>query len=156
MSFLGNKVRTCWWFQEKGHEAAAFYVTLLPDSYLDGEVAAQGAAPMVVEFTLGGAPMMILNGGPHYAQTPAASISVLADDQAEVDRLWEALIASGGQESRCGWLTDGWGVSWQIVPRRMPELLGSPDRAAAARAQAAMMKMTRIDIGALEKAFVGE
>ncbi len=155
MSFLGSKVRTCWWFKEDGHKAAAHYVSLLPDSFLEGSVPTSAEPPLVVEFTLAGAPMMILNGGPHYAQTPAASISVLTEDQAETDKLWGELTASGGQESQCGWLIDRWGVSWQIVPRKMPELLGSPDRAAAGRVQAAMMIMTKIDIAALEKAFAG-
>lgn len=107
---------------------------------------------MVVEFTLHGAPMMILTAGPHYKLTPAASISVLTKDQAETNRLWSALTADGGAESRCGWLTDRFGVSWQIVPEALPRLLGHPDRQAAARAQAAMMTMTKIDIAALESA----
>lgn len=152
MAMVAQKVRTCWWFERGGLEAARFYVSLLPDSGLDGDADASGGEPLVVQFTLGGAPMMILNGGPHYVQTPAASISVLTDDQAETDRLWEALLAGGGAESRCGWLRDRFGVSWQIVPRRLVELLSSPDRAASGRAQAAMLQMSRIDIAALEAA----
>jgi predicted 3-demethylubiquinone-9 3-methyltransferase (glyoxalase superfamily) len=152
MAILTQKIRTCWWFNGKGLEAASFYVSLLPDSHLDGEVSPKGGEPLAVEFTLAGAPMMILNGGPHYAQTPAASISVLTDDQAETDRLWDALVAGGGAPSRCGWLKDRFGVSWQIVPRRMPQLLSSPDREAAGRVQAAMMQMAKIDIAALEAA----
>jgi predicted 3-demethylubiquinone-9 3-methyltransferase (glyoxalase superfamily) len=155
MSFLAQKVRTCWWFNGKGQEAARLYVSLLPDSHIEGDVNPQGGEPLVVEFTLSGAPMMILNGGPHYAQTPAASISVLTDDQVETDRLWQTLVADGGEESRCGWLKDRFGVSWQIVPRRLPELLSSPDRAAAGRVQAAMMQMRKIDIAALESAARG-
>ncbi len=146
-------VRTCWWFVANGLEAAQFYVSLLPHSRIDGELPVGGEQPLVIEFTLDGAPMMILNGGPHYPQTPAASISVLTDSQEETDRLWYALTANGGRESRCGWLLDRWGVSWQIVPRRLPQLLGAGDRAAAARAQAALMAMNRIDIAALEAAF---
>lgn len=152
MADLAQKVRTCWWFERDGLAAARFYAALLPDSRLEGEVNPDDGEPLVVEFTLAGAPMMILNGGPHYAQTPAASISVLTDDQAETDRLWDALVADGGAESRCGWLRDRFGVSWQIVPRRLPELLSSPDRDAAGRVQAAMMQMGRIDIAALEAA----
>jgi predicted 3-demethylubiquinone-9 3-methyltransferase (glyoxalase superfamily) len=155
MAFLSQKVRTCWWFNGKGLEAARHYVSLLPDSHIEGNVNPAGGEPLVVEFTLAGAPMMILNGGPHYAQTPAASISVLTDDQTETDRLWAALREGGGTESQCGWLADRFGVSWQIVPRRLPELLSSPDRAAAGRVQAAMMKMVKIDIAALEAAAVG-
>jgi len=111
---------------------------------------------MLVEFTLHGAPMMILTAGPHYKLSPAASISVLTKDQHETDHLWTSLIANGGAESRCGWLTDRWGVSWQIVPEALPRLLGAPDREAASRAHAAMMEMTKIDIAALEVAFRGE
>jgi len=155
MAFLAQKVRTCWWFNGNGLQAARFYASLLPDSYLEGDVNPQGAEPLVVEFTLAGAPMMILNGGPHYAQTPAASISVLTEDQAETNRLWAALVADGGAESRCGWLKDRFGVSWQIVPRRLPQLLSSPDREAADRVQAAMMQMGKIDIAALEAAHEG-
>ncbi|MBA4174616.1 MAG: hypothetical protein C0511_18675 [Hyphomicrobium sp.] len=148
-----SKVRTCLWFEKGGLEAAQFYVSLLPWSAID-VVHAHGQSddPMVVEFTLHGAPMMILTAGPHYKLTPAASISVLTKDQAETNRLWSALTADGGAESRCGWLTDRFGVSWQIVPEALPRLLGHPDRQAAARAQAAMMTMTKIDIAALESA----
>lgn len=149
-----GKVRTCLWFAERGLEAARFYVSLLPDSRID-EVLAHGRPqdPMVVLFTLAGAPMMILTAGPMFAHSPAASISVLTQDQAETDRLSDALIADGGAESRCGWLVDRYGVSWQIVPEALPRLLNAPDAAAAARAQAAMMRMNRIDIAALEAAF---
>ena len=155
MSFLGRKVRTCWWFDGNGLEAARFYVSLLPDSRIDGDVTPADSEPLVVEFTLAGAPMMVLNGGPHVSQTPAASISVLTDDQAETDRLWHALLAGGGTESRCGWLTDRFGVSWQIVPRRLPELLASPDRDAAGRVQSVMMTMAKLDIAVLEAAHAG-
>lgn len=154
------KVRTCLWFTQGGHKAAQFYVSLLPDSRIDSVTATgnpddTAADPMVVEFTLAGAPMMILTAGPHYKLTPAVSISVLTDSQAETDRLWAALTADGGEESRCGWLTDRFGVSWQIVPRRMMELFSSDDTAAAARAQGAMLTMGKIDIAAIEAAFAG-
>ncbi len=154
------KVRTCLWFTQGGHEAAKFYVSLLPGSRIDsvtltGNPDDKAADPMVVEFTLAGAPMMILTAGPHYKLTPAVSISVLTDTQAETDRLWAALTADGGEESRCGWLTDRFGVSWQIVPRRMMELFASDDTAAAGRAQGAMLQMKKIEIAAIEAAFAG-
>lgn len=154
------KVRTCLWFTQGGHKAAKFYVSLLPDSRIDsvtptGNPDDTAADPMVVEFTLAGAPMMILTAGPHYKLTPAVSISVLTESQAETDRLWAALTAEGGEESRCGWLTDRFGVSWQIVPRRMMELFSSDDTAAAARTQGAMLTMGKIDIAAIEAAFAG-
>jgi predicted 3-demethylubiquinone-9 3-methyltransferase (glyoxalase superfamily) len=153
MTGLQQKVRTCLWFNGNGHEAAAFYVSLLPDSFIELEL--YGDPPLVVEFTLAGAPMMILNGGPHYRHTPAASISVLTKDQAETDRLWNALIEGGGEESMCAWLVDRFGVSWQIVPEALPRLLMSEDPAAASRAREAMLKMRKIDIAALEAAARG-
>jgi predicted 3-demethylubiquinone-9 3-methyltransferase (glyoxalase superfamily) len=151
-----SKVRTCLWFAKGGRDAAKSYVSLLPDSEIDAVYDhGQPDDPMVVEFTLAGAPMMILTGGPQFEHSPAASISVLTKDQAETDRLWSALLADGGKESRCGWLTDRYGVSWQIVPEALPRLLGDPDRDAASRAQAAMMQMKKIDIAALEAAADG-
>jgi predicted 3-demethylubiquinone-9 3-methyltransferase (glyoxalase superfamily) len=155
MPYLRQKVRTCWWFDGNGHEAAAFYVSLLPDSAIEGGHGPHDKPPLVVEFKLAGAPMMILNGGPGPAHSSAASISVLTDSQSETDRLWSALTAGGGKESRCGWLTDRWGVSWQIVPRRLPEMLGASDRVAADRTLAAMLQMSKLDLEALEAAFNG-
>ncbi|MFN3312017.1 MAG: VOC family protein [Hyphomonas sp.] len=156
MAGLTKKVRVCLWFQKGGVEAAKYYVSLLPDSQIEAVFEHGNAAdPMVVEFTLGGVPMMILTGGPHYKLTPAASISVLTKDQAETDRLWAALLDGGGQESMCGWLEDRYGVAWQIVPEIMPKLINGKDRAAGQRAQAAMMQMRKIDIAALEAAFAG-
>ena len=108
---------------------------------------------MIVAFSLGGVPFQILNGGPHFRPTPAASLVVTTADQTETDRMWDALTKNGGAPGRCGWLTDRWGVSWQIVPDALPRLLGAPDRAAAGRAQAAMMQMGKIDIASLEAAF---
>lgn len=157
MSGLEKKVRTCLWFQKGGVKAAEFYVTLLPDSRIDA-VFEHGNAddPMVVEFTLGGAPMMILTGGDMYKLTPAASISVLTKDQAETDKIWAALLEGGGQESMCGWLEDRYGVAWQIVPEILPRLICDEDQAAGRRAQQAMMQMRKIDIAAIKAAFAGE
>lgn len=145
-------VRTCLWFEKDGLAAARFYTGLVPNSTLDTN-ATDGAEPMIVAFSLGGVPFQILNGGPHFRPTPAASIVVTTSDQSDTDRLWEALTAGGGAPGQCGWLTDRWGVSWQIVPEALPRLLGAPDRGAAGRAQAAMMQMSKIDIAALESAF---
>jgi predicted 3-demethylubiquinone-9 3-methyltransferase (glyoxalase superfamily) len=147
------RVRTCLWFDGNGHEAARFYVSLLPDSRIESEW--RGDPPLVVMFTLAGAPMMILNGGPHYKLNPAASISVLTKDQAETDRLWDALIADGGEESMCGWLVDRFGVSWQITPEVLMRMQESEDQVAAERARQAMYKMRKIDIAVLEAAFNG-
>ena len=157
MGGLEKKVRTCLWFQEGGVKAAEFYVSLLPGSRIDA-VFEHGRPddPMVVEFTLAGAPMMILTGGPHYKLTPAASIAVLTKDQAETDALWSALLEGGGQESMCGWLEDKYGVSWQVTPEILPRLICDEDRAAGMRAQQAMMTMRKIDIAAIKAAFSGE
>lgn len=157
MALFEKKVRTCLWFHKDGVKAAEFYVSLLPDSRIDG-VMDHGVPddPMVVEYTLGGAPMMHLTAGPHYTLTPAASISVLTNDQAETDKLWSALLANGGEESMCGWLADKYGVSWQIVPERMVTLFRDDDRAAAGRAREAMLKMRKIEISKIEAAFAGK
>lgn len=148
-----SKVRTCLWFEKGGHEAAQEYVALVPDSRIEAvRESGQPDDPMIVEFTLAGAPMMILTGGPHYKLTPAASISVLTEDQDETDRLWDALTANGGEEGRCGWVVDRFGVSWQIVPKRLPDLLASDDPSVVGRVSETMMQMGKIDITALEAA----
>ena len=151
-----SKVRTCLWFDGRGEEAAEFYTTLLPDSHIESRSYPEpGNAALVVEFTLAGTPYMVLNGGPMFEHSPAASISVLADDQAEIDRLWDALTKDGGKESMCGWVVDRFGVSWQVVPSVLPSMMESDDKAAAGRARAAMMKMRKFNIAALEAAFRG-
>jgi predicted 3-demethylubiquinone-9 3-methyltransferase (glyoxalase superfamily) len=106
--------------------------------------------------SLAGAPMMILTAGPHYKLTPAASISVLTEDQDETDRLWNVLTANGGAPGHCAWLVDRFGVSWQIVPKRLPDLLASDDPAIVGRVTSAMMQMGKIDIAALEAAAARE
>jgi len=147
------KVRTCLWFAERGIDAAKTYVDLLPDSRID-TVTDHGNTddPMVVEFTLAGAPMMILTAGPHHTLSPATSISVLTDDQAETDRLWDALLNGGGEASQCGWLTDRFGVSWQITPKRLLELQSDTNPAVAKAVRDAMLQMVKIDIATLEDA----
>lgn len=150
---LKSKVRTCLWFEKDGHKAAQFYVSLLPNSSIENILPhGQPNDPMIVEFTLSGAPMMILTAGPHFKLTPAASVSVLTKDQTETDELWTRLLDGGGEESMCGWLIDRFGLSWQIVPETLPRLLADLDAGVVARVQAAMMKMKKIDIAALEAA----
>ncbi len=150
------RVRTCLWFEKDGEAAATFYVSLLPDSRVETVMRPEPDGPaLTIDFTLGGAPYQIINGGQHYRLSPAASISVLTVDQTETDRLWNTLTADGGQESQCGWLVDRYGLSWQIVPKRLIRLLGDADRPAAERAQAAMLQMRKIDIATLEAAFAG-
>lgn len=111
---------------------------------------------MVTEFTLDGVEFMALNGGPLYKFTEAVSLYISCEDQAEVDELWDKLLAGGGQESQCGWLKDKYGLSWQVTPKLLPKLIGSPDRVKADRAMQAMLKMKKIDCVALQKAYNGE
>lgn len=149
-----GKIRTCFWMNGNGAEAARFYVSLIEGSAIEGDLP-DGAEPLIVNFHLAGVPYMILNGGPHYELTPAASIMVSTTDQAETDRLWETLIADGGKESRCAWCVDRFGVSWQVVPEALPRTVGGPDPEGAKRATAAMLEMGKIDIAALEAAYQG-
>lgn len=151
------KVRTCLWFDGNGEEAARFWTGLVPGSEIEDVSRPTPDAPaLIVTFRLAGTPYMVLNGGPHFTHSPAVSISVTTDDQAETDRLWEALTADGGEESQCGWLVDRFGVSWQIVPRALHGYIGGPDADGAERARQAMFQMRKIDIAALERAYVGE
>ena len=145
-------IETCLWFDSDGEAAARHYVSLFPDAAITNIVRQNGdpAAPaFTVEFTLMGQRYWALNGGPHYKLTPACSISVHVDSQAEVDHLWTALLEGGGVESRCGWLADRWGLSWQIIPRALPRLLKSDT---SGRVMQAMMGMVKRDIAALEAA----
>ena len=157
------KVRTCLWFNKNGEEAARFYVSLLADSRIESVVPSPGdwqagkaGEAIVVDFTLGGAPYQILNGGPMYTHTTAASISVVTADQSETDRLWSALAADGGKEIQCGWVQDRYGLSWQIVPEVLMRSLSHPDRAAAKRAFDAMATMVKIDVARIEAAIAGK
>lgn len=154
--FHKSKVATCLWFDTQGEEAAQFYVSLLPGSGITHVFKPMpDAPPLLIEFNLASVPYQALNGGPRFAHSEAASIVVTTENQQETDRLWAALTGGGGQESMCGWLKDRFGVSWQIVPRQLPEYLTSQDSAAAQRAFAAMMTMKKLDIAALEKAYKG-
>jgi predicted 3-demethylubiquinone-9 3-methyltransferase (glyoxalase superfamily) len=157
-----QKITPCLWFKDQALEAAQFYTSLLPNSeirhvqkaavdYPGGQV----GAVLLVEFTLAGQSYQALNGGPHDAFNDAISLSISCDDQAEVDRLWAAMAADGGRPVQCGWLKDKYGVSWQIVPKRLVELMSDPDAAKSKRVMQAMMKMVKLDIAALEAAAAG-
>jgi predicted 3-demethylubiquinone-9 3-methyltransferase (glyoxalase superfamily) len=157
-----SKVSTCLWFEKDAEAAVRFYVSLVPDSSLKHIQRSPGNWPggvagdvIMVTFTLGGQSFQALNGGAPASYGTAASISVECADQAEVDRLWTSLIADGGSEIRCGWLRDKWGVPWQIVPETLPRLLANPDPAVSGRVFAAMTKMVKLDIAALEHAAAG-
>ncbi len=154
---LRRKVTPFLWFDHQAEEAANFYVSLFPDSkiltvtrYPEGSPAPPGTA-MIVEFELAGQPLIALNGGPHYKLTEAFSLSIDCNDQAEVDFFWERLT-QGGEPSRCGWLKDRYGLSWQVVPRVLLQLLSDPDPAKQKRVTLAMMQMAKLDIAQLEAA----
>lgn len=153
---LSRKVATCLWYDGAAEDAALLYVSLIPGSQIETIFRPQPSAPaLMVSFRLADTPYRALNGGPQFKHTEAASISVTTGDQDETDRLWTALTAGGGSESRCGWLKDRFGLFWQIIPEALPRLLGSPDREAANRTMQAMMGMGKIDIAALERAHAG-
>ena len=148
----GTAYTTCLWFDSEAEAAARYYCEVLPDAVL-GEISRMGdGAVLMVGFRLGTQEFTLLNGGPRFPQTEAASISVSCSGQAEVDRLWDALLADGGVPSQCGWLKDRWGVSWQIVPRELMWMLSDPDPGRAQRAMAAMLTMGKIEIAELQAA----
>jgi predicted 3-demethylubiquinone-9 3-methyltransferase (glyoxalase superfamily) len=159
---VGEKITPCLWYDGDAEEAAAFYVSLLPGSRIDQVIRSPADNPsskkgevLVVEFTLAGQRYSALNGGPQFKFNEAVSFMIRCEDQAEVDRIWDAIERNGGKPSACGWIADRWGLSWQICPREMLDMLASDDRAAAERAMQAMMEMVKLDLPALRAAFRG-
>ena len=157
-----SKIVPCLWFDGQAEEAAELYVALLPDSRIDKIMRSPADNPstptgavLTVEFTLAGQQFIGLNGGPQFPFTEAVSFTINCEDQAEVDRYWNALIADGGVPSHCGWLKDKFGLSWQIIPKLLPELLTGADRERAGRVMQAMLKMEKIDVEALRNAVEG-
>ncbi len=154
-----QKFSTCLWFDTQAEEAANFYVSLFEDSKvtnvqrLDGTPSGDNVA--LVFFRLAGNEFFAINGGPQFPFTEAVSIHVGVENQAEVDRLWNALTADGGEEGQCGWLKDKFGLSWQVIPDRMGELLSDPDPERSQRAMQAMLKMQKIDLEVMEAAANG-
>ncbi len=155
-----SKIAPCLWFDGQAEEAANLYTSLLPDSHVDNVARSPADNPstpagavLTVDFTLAGQRFIGLNGGPDFPFTEAVSFLIDCEDQAEVDRLWDALIANGGSPSQCGWLKDRFGVSWQVVPRILPELLSGPDPQGAARTMEAMLRMTKLDVAKLREAY---
>ncbi len=154
-----SKISPCLWFDGEAEEAAKFYVSLLPNSRIDrvqknvmDSPAGKAGTVLVVEFTLGGQTFMALNGGRRFEYTHAISLKIDCADQAEVDRLWDAM-SDGGKVDQCGWLKDRYGVSWQIVPTVLAKLIGDPDPAKAQRVMQAMLGMVKLDIAGLERAY---
>lgn len=156
------KNRICLWYDRGAEDAAQFYAQTFPDSSVGPTHRAPGDNPsgkqgdvLTVEFTVMGIPCLGLNGGPHFKQSEAFSFMVATVDQAETDHYWNAIVGNGGEESRCGWCKDKWGLSWQISPVALLKATTSSDQAAAKRAFDAMMTMKKIDIAAIEAAFRG-
>ena len=155
-----DRITPCLWFDTEAEEAAAFYTSVFPNSRIVhvSHYGSAGPRPegmvMEVEFELDGRSILALNGGPGFRFTEAISLQADCEDQAEVDRLWETL-SEGGEEGPCGWLKDRYGLSWQIVPSRMYELIADPDPERAQRAVAAMLQMGKLDIAELERAADG-
>ncbi len=154
-----SKNTICLWYDGSALDAAKFYAETFPDSTVDAVHRAPGDYPsgkeggvLTVEFTVMGIPCLGLNGGATFKHNEAFSFQVATDNQTETDRLWNAIIGNGGQESACGWCKDKWGLSWQITPRVLTEAITDPDRAAAKRAFEAMMGMKKIDIAAIQAA----
>lgn len=157
---IHQKIKTFLWYDNKAEEAAELYCSLFPNSriisvsrYPEGSPAPAGTA-MTVEFELAGTKFVALNGGPVFHFTEAISLTVDCEDQDEVDRLWEKLT-DGGEPSHCGWLKDRYGLSWQIVPRILPQLLSSPEAGVSQRVMTAMLQMAKIDIAKLQQAANG-
>jgi predicted 3-demethylubiquinone-9 3-methyltransferase (glyoxalase superfamily) len=160
-SIASQKIVPCLWFDKQGEEAANFYVSLFPDSRIDQVVRAPGDYPdgkagnvLLVEFTLAGTHFTALNGGPIFKFNEAISLQIDCEDQAEADRLSDALSAVPESE-QCGWVKDRFGLSWQVVPRRMTELMSEGDAAQKKRVFDAMMEMKRLDVAKLEAAARG-
>ena len=157
-----SKITPALWYAKEAEEAAAFYVSLLPNSRIDSVTALPVDSPSgpagsvkVVEFTLAGQSFLAMSAGPLDPFNHAISFIIECEYQAEIDRLWAALLKDGGQAEQCGWLKDRFGVSWQIVPKGFGEMMRDKDPAKARRAAEAMMGMVKFDIGALRKAYEG-
>ena len=152
----------CLWFDGQAEEAAELYTRVFPNSRIESVSRSPADTPsgpegmvLTVEFTLDGQKFLALNGGPEFAFNEAVSFVIDCQGQAEVDHYWDSLIAGGGSPSMCGWLKDRFGVSWQVVPRRLHELLGGPDPAGARLATESMLQMQKLDVATLEAAYEG-
>jgi predicted 3-demethylubiquinone-9 3-methyltransferase (glyoxalase superfamily) len=157
------RIFTHLWYATQAEEAARFYTSVFPDSRVDRVVTLMSETPSgpagsvkVVDFTLLGQRFQAISAGPHHEFNDAISIVVLCDDQAELDRYWDALLEGGGRPQACGWLVDRYGLRWQIVPARLDEMMRDTDAARSKRVTDAMLKMVKLDIAALERAYRGK
>jgi len=155
-----TKINTFLWYATQAEEAARFYTSIFPDSRVNGVWALPAESPSgpagsvkVVEFTLFGQPFQAMTAGPHHEFNDAISIVVTCEDQAELDRYWNALLQGGGKEQACGWLTDKFGLRWQIIPRVLEELMRTDDTTRGKRVAEAMLNMVKLDIATLKKAY---
>jgi len=165
MAISKQKISPCLWFDGKAEEAAKFYVSIFPNSRIvdishytnvgQDQHGQKAGTVMTVAFELEGQSFLGLNAGPLFKFTEAVSFIVYCDTQAEVDRYWSALTASGGEEGPCGWLKDKFGLSWQVTPTKLIEMVTSKDKPKAGRAMGAMMQMKKIDIAKIEAAYEG-
>ena len=153
---------TCLWFDGQAEEAAHFYVSVFKNSsigrvshYTEGAMQPAGTV-LTVEFTVNGHRFVALNGGPQFKFTEAISFQMFCQNQEEIDYYWAKLTEGGGEPGPCGWLKDRYGVSWQVIPELLDEMISDPDTAKSARAMQAMLSMGKLDIAALEKAYTGE
>ena len=165
MPAITQKITPFLWFDRQAQEAASFYVSMFKRArirsvtrYDEAGAKASGqpvGSVMTVAFELEGQEFTALNGGPHFKLNEAVSFVINCETQEEIDYFWEKLTGGGGQEVECGWLKDRFGLSWQVTPRVLLEMIQDPDREKAGRAMAAMLTMKKIDIAALQKAFDG-
>jgi len=153
---------TCLWFDDRAEEAAHYYVSVFKNSsvgrishYTEGAPRPAGTV-LTVEFTANGHKFVALNGGPEFKFTEAVSFQIFCENQEEVDYYWTKLTEGGGEPGPCGWLKDKFGLSWQVIPDRLDDMISDPDPAKAERAMKAMLSMHKLDIAALEKAYAGE
>lgn len=159
---MTDKISPHLWYTDKAEEAAAFYASIFPDSRVDSVTAMAAESPSgppgsvkVVEFTLCGRGFLAISAGAHHPFNDAISLHVTCEDQAEIDRYWNALLEGGGEAVACGWLNDRYGLRWQIAPRRLGELMKSKEPGVAKRVGEAMLKMVKLDIAELERAAKG-
>lgn len=157
----GREFTTCLWFNAEGEAAAEFYTSIFKDSKIGRVSRFTDAGPgpagsvMAIEFEINGQKFIALNGGPQFSFTPAISLQIPCEDQDELDYYWSKLTEDG-QEVACGWVTDKFGLSWQVIPTVLGDMMSDPDPAKASRAAAAMLSMTKFDIAALQRAYEGE